>query len=158
MTDTSTPADGTAGRGGSRMLAFAITLIGYGLAVLAIGVATYLVAPPGANALTAVIVTGVIAGLSVVFAVLGLMLTRSRLAGMIGIHAGLVLPVLIAASMVPMSLRSYRATVDRYALMEAGEEVEDRHGVAYRTVAFGSITVVSVYAGIALLLHRPRSR
>ncbi|MEM1424662.1 MAG: hypothetical protein AAGH64_11755, partial [Planctomycetota bacterium] len=76
---------------------FAITLSAFGVALGAVGYATYMVAPAGSNAKTAVFVTGGIGGLAILCALLSLLIRVNRPVGMIGIHLGLLVPLLAAA-------------------------------------------------------------
>mgnify|MGYP001794569579 CR=1 FL=1 len=75
---------------------FAITLIAFGVSIGAIGYATYMVAPAGSDAKTAVFVTGGIGGLAIVCALMSLLIRVHRTVGMIGIHLGMIVPLLAA--------------------------------------------------------------
>lgn len=66
----------------------------YALVVIALSALAYLIAPPGANAMTAVVAGGVSAVLMCVAAGMSLMIHKNRPVGMIGIHVGLLLPLL----------------------------------------------------------------
>jgi hypothetical protein len=68
----------------------------YAIFLVACGLTAYFMAPPNANAATALVVSSVTAFLIVVCAVMAARLPRNRTVGMIGIHAGLVLPLLYA--------------------------------------------------------------
>ncbi len=72
------------------MFLYAAVMVGGGLIA-------YTLAPEGANAKTALIVPVACAGAMVVSAILSLQIQRVRVLGMIGIHLGLVLPVLFAS-------------------------------------------------------------
>lgn len=82
------------------MFRYAVTLVAYAFALVASGYVTYMVAPPGGSAITAVAIPGVIGLLCVVCAVLSLMIKSNRKLGMIGVHVGLLLPVLTIAGTV----------------------------------------------------------
>lgn len=73
------------------MFAYAAFLFGCGLVA-------YFMAPPDANATTALVVPSIAAGLMVVFGGMAAAFHRHRTTGMIGIHVGLVLPLLFAAA------------------------------------------------------------
>lgn len=68
----------------------------YAIVVLAVSLLAYLIAPPGANATTAIVVGGVAAVLTSATAVFSLMIHKNRPLGMIGIHLGLLLPLLFS--------------------------------------------------------------
>ena len=76
---------------------FAITMLVYAVCLFISGYVTMSVAPPGAKPATALIIPSIAAALSVAAAVLSLMIKSNRKLGMIGIHVGLVLPLIIAA-------------------------------------------------------------
>jgi len=75
---------------------YAILLSLYGVALFIGGLATYLVSPPGANAFTALLIPTIGAVLAIACAVMSLMIGANRLLGMLGIHLGLVLPLVMA--------------------------------------------------------------
>jgi phosphotransferase system glucose/maltose/N-acetylglucosamine-specific IIC component len=77
------------------MLKYALTMFVLALAFLAIGVATYTVTPPGGNAITGLIAPGIAALLLVACAVFTLAIGKNRVLGMIGIHVGLIVPLLM---------------------------------------------------------------
>lgn len=143
-----------------------ITMIAYGLAVLFIGGLTYFVAPPGANALTALIISILAAVFMTTCAILSLMIESRRTLGMIGIHLGLILPLVIAVG----PFMRLRASLDHAhafnaAVAEAGglivskETIADKSKpspIAYQTVGLGSIGALSVFAFITLIVQRPR--
>lgn len=76
---------------------FAITMLVYAVCLLVSGWITKEVAPPGASAATALIIPVIAAALTIAAAVLSLMIKSNRRLGMIGIHVGLVLPLIFAA-------------------------------------------------------------
>ncbi|MEM1071508.1 MAG: hypothetical protein AAGB48_12680 [Planctomycetota bacterium] len=65
----------------------------FGLALLA-----YVSAPVGAKAATALVVGGGSAAIMTVMGIMSMMLRRNRKLGMIGIHVGMVLPLVFAAA------------------------------------------------------------
>lgn len=77
-----------------KMIKFAATMFAYALAVLLIGVATSVAAPSGAKTATALIVPAIIAGIAALCGVLAMMIEKKRTLGMIGIHLGLIIPLL----------------------------------------------------------------
>lgn len=110
---------------------FAITMLVYAVCLLISGYVTMSVAPPGAKPATAFIIPAVAAALSIAAAVLGLMIKSNRKLGMIGIHVGLVLPLIFAAgslSRVAGSIGSAQEFNDQLgqihtALQQPGTEV-----------------------------------
>jgi len=88
---------------------FALTMLVYAVCLLISGWVTMSVAPPGSKPATAFIIPAIAAALSIAAAVLALMIKSNRKLGMIGIHVGLVLPLIFAAgslSGVAGSIRS----------------------------------------------------
>lgn len=72
-------------------------MVAYAGALAGIGYATYAVSPPGANAVTALIAPGAGAVLMLLCAGLSLSISSNRKLGMIGIHVGLLIPLLMAS-------------------------------------------------------------
>jgi len=68
----------------------------YAALLLAFGILAYLIAPPGANAKTAVMATGACATIMAAMGIMTLMVKSKRTVGKIGIHLGLVLPLVFA--------------------------------------------------------------
>lgn len=144
----------------------AVTMFFYGLAVLFVGGLTYFVAPPGANAVTALIISIVAALAMTTCAVMSLMIDSKRVLGMIGIHLGLLLPLLVAAGPI-MRLRpsldkahAFNAAVaEPGGLIVSAETIADKgkpQPVGYQTVGLGAIGALSVFAFVTLLVQRPR--
>ncbi|MEO1130067.1 MAG: hypothetical protein AAFX05_10245 [Planctomycetota bacterium] len=142
----------------------AITLFAYAAALLFVGWLTYHVAPPGSNAFTALIISGGIALMSVACGVLTLLLKKKRVLGMIGIHVGLVLP-LVGAIGPAMRLSGSMENTARFndelrassqitVTTATGDNVW--RNTAYQTVGIGSSAAVSAFAFVALLAHRPK--
>lgn len=76
---------------------FALTMLVYAVCLLISGWVTMSVAPPGSKPTTAFIIPAIAAALSITAAVLALMIKSNRKLGMIGVHVGLVLPLIFAA-------------------------------------------------------------
>lgn len=151
------------------MTKFAIAMIAYALALLGIGALTFLSAPPAANALTALIVPGIGAVLAIACVILAFQIHTKRTLGMIGIHVGLVVPVILAAgafSRLPGSLRSNAAYYEKQSIaLPTGASGSDTqvtlssskdYATGYQAVGIGSVGVVSAFAFITLLLLRPK--
>jgi len=68
----------------------------YAVFLAACGVVAFVMAPPGAHATTALLVPGVAAALMVISGLMANAFHRNRTIGMIGIHVGLVLPLVFA--------------------------------------------------------------
>lgn len=81
-------------------------LVLYAVLVVALGILAYSDAPEGANAATALIVPIAVAVVSLGCAVMALLIHKQRTVGMIGIHLGIVIPLLVA---IAVSHRAYVA-------------------------------------------------
>jgi hypothetical protein len=143
----------------------AIIMVLYAAALLAVGYLTYSLAPPGANAKTALYISAGIAALMVLCAIAALTIKANRTVGMIGIHVGLVLPLLAAAGPImrlPGSLENanrFNEQVAAGGVMVQPLTDENRdlpHPVAYQAVALGSTAALSLFAFGAILSHRPK--
>lgn len=144
----------------------ALTMIAYALAVLFVGGLTYFVAPPGASAVTALIVSIAAALLASACAVMSLLIESRRTLAMIGIHAGIVLPLVIAAG----SFARLRGSLDgahafNQAIAQSGgvivssQTIQDKskpHPLAYQSVGIGAVGAISLFGFVTLLLQRPR--
>jgi len=156
-----------------------LTMIGYAVFLVAGGLIAFLMAPPNANATTALLVPSIAAGLMLVSAVLASLLHRSKPAGMIGIHAGLVLPLIFALGIGQRALATWSAVGDYRdqreayeaaepqpesfeafleARVEAGTVPEDvpDHDKAYLAVILTVLALGSVGAFALLLVQRPK--
>lgn len=143
------------------MFKFALTLIAYAAALLAIGYLTYTVAPPGSNAKTALIAPAIGAAAALVCAVLSLIRSDRKLC-MIGIHLGLILPLLMALGPTMRLSGSLSNTAEFNKDFEAAKSITliaegdgERHNTAYQTVGLGASSALSLFAFLALLSHRP---
>lgn len=76
----------------------AVVMFLYAALLVAFGVLAYMIAPPRANAGTAIVVTSVCAAAMIAMGVMTLLIHRRRTAGMIGIHVGLLLPLVFGAA------------------------------------------------------------
>lgn len=159
-----------------QVAAFSAVLIAYALAMAFIGWLTWRVAPPGANALTAAIIPGAGAAISLACAVLLLRVTAHRGQARAGLWIGLILPIVMgagAASRLPKSLSADRAfhsassqvTPDSPA--SAAESATDpgavptsatrpSHSTGYQAVGLGAVTALSALAMVSLIGLRPR--
>jgi len=93
-------------------------MVCYGLLMLAGGGYAFSQAPDPSRALTAVIITGTVCGVMLVLAIMSAMINRSRILGMIGIHVGIVVPLLVGAVLTRQSF-AVVASVDRYRAASA---------------------------------------
>lgn len=154
-------------------------MVVYAAVLLAGGVIAFAIAPDKSEAKTALIVPAACATLVLISAGLSALLTKSKPAGMIGIHLGLVLPLLFA---VAIGYRAYGAAagVARhqelrsayetdlesgnpdaadgfvvYAERVHGEEVAE-HNKSYLRNTLFVLSAASTVAFVALLVQRPR--
>lgn len=145
------------------MIRYSITLLAYGAALVFVGFLTYFVAPPGANAATAAIVSSVGAVLLMLCAVCAPLVRERRRLGLIAIYGGMVLPIILGVGALMRVSGSLKKTQEfnaefeqsgSIALVASGEE--KRHNTAYQTVGIGSTVVLSAFAFVVLVMHRPK--
>jgi len=112
----------------------------YAAGMLVGGGAAFLLAPANANAATALLVPGIAAALMALCAMGAAMMPRNRRLGMVGIHIGLVLPIVFAAGMVPRALAAgeasatYNELAAEYAEQTGAIAEQDTEGfVAWQT-------------------------
>jgi len=107
----------------------------YAMLMVGGGVTAFALAPHGANAKTALIVPVVCAGAMVFSALMSLQIERAKVIGMIGIHVGLVLPLVFAAVIgfravkTGTAIESWRNAERDYATAVENQEVEGGHTV-----------------------------
>ncbi len=155
----------------------AIVLVVYAVLLLAGGLYAYTSAPEGANAKTALIIPGACAVVVLACAAMAAMFKRNRRLGMIGIHAGLVFPLLFAVALGQRAWKSTQ-TVERFPAVHAEyqEALADNpalaepdarreffrsrgttdHDATYLRNTLWGLTGLSVAAFLALLVVRPR--
>jgi hypothetical protein len=98
----------------------------YAVCLLISGYVTMSVAPPGSKPATAFIIPAVAAGLSIAAAVLALMIKSNRKLGMIGIHVGLLLPLVFAVGFFMRIDDAYGSSgVNRYFQNAYEQKVKD---------------------------------
>jgi hypothetical protein len=96
----------------------ALLMILYAIAMVALGVLAYLLAPADAKSLTALIIPSACALLMLVCAVLSWRIKSDRTLGMVGIHLGLILPLVFAGAFFMtggsrfMNAGTYQAALD----------------------------------------------
>ncbi|HBS28874.1 MAG TPA: hypothetical protein DEB06_05365 [Phycisphaerales bacterium] len=148
-----------------RVVPAAVTMIAYALTLLAIGTITYLVALPGSGALTALLIPALGGAAMTVCAVLALRIGSNRTLGMVGIHAGLALPLVLAlgsglrlrASMEKAQVFNDQVRSAPVAVSAVTRDTRDEpRPLGYQAVGIGAIASVSVFAFIALVCLRPR--
>lgn len=140
----------------------ATVMVVYALVLIGVGALTFHVSPPGSKAITAIVIPGAIGVASIVCAVLTVLGKRDRKLGMIGVHVGLILPV-IAAIGTFARLGGSVASADAYnATLRTPQSVlvdidsgKPTKNTAYQAVGIGASGAISVLAFVALLLHRP---
>lgn len=151
------------------MLKFALAMSAYALAMLGIGYLTFISAPPESKAWTALLVPGIGAAAVIACVVMATRINANRKLGMIGIHVGLLLPLLMAAGSfwrLPGSLArnsAYYANQTLKLPSDAGTggtsvtlSSAAAHPTGYQAVGIGAIGTLSAFAFIAVLLLRPK--
>lgn len=107
--------------------------------LMACGVAAYFMAPPNAKAGTALYASGAAALGMITCGALASMFPRNRTAGMIGIHVGLILPILFGITFAVFGFRRFTAA----------------QPVIYLATIFTIMALGSLVAFIAILMTRP---
>jgi hypothetical protein len=148
------------------MFKFALAMSAYALAMLGIGYLTFISAPPESNAWTALLVPAIGAAAIIACVVMATRINTNRTLGMIGIHVGLVLPLVMAAgsfARLPGSLEKNRAYFQNEVLKNpdgttasVGVVTSKVHPTGYQAVGIGSIGTLSVFAFVSVLLLRPK--
>ena len=151
-------------------------LVLYSALVLVMGALAYASAPEGANKATALVFPGLIAAISVACAVMALFIHKARKIGMIGIHLGIVFPLLVA---VAVGHRGYKVHQDSGQYREAVELWEQRvqegaistpearerffeegnypeYDKAYLRTALVAISAISLLTFVAMIAARPK--
>ncbi len=146
----------------------------YAVAMLIIGVVAYLVAPSGASAATALIIPAVCSGLMITCAVLTIMGAASgrdgkgiSKIGVVGIHLGILLPLLFTLAFTFRALPATSAFLDAKnalnsdsAIEQAAAVLDEDQSKAYRkdylVVALWSLTAISGFAFASMLSQRPK--
>ena len=121
----------------NRGAAVANAMFGYALVMLIAGMVAFGLAPVGSNALTALIVPSVCGLLMVGCGLMARVIGTKYVVGMIGIHLGLVLPIVFAAM-----------TAFRAMKVDAPEK-------AYLRNTLWFLAVASVIAFFVILSRRP---
>lgn len=143
-----------------KMIKFAATMFAYALAILLIGVATSVAAPSGAKTATALIVPAIIAGLAALCAVFALMIEKKRTLGMIGIHVGLIVPLLGFFGPMMRLGKSFDSTSETNASIAAIEQQLQQPGdraIVQRSVS-GAVTGTQLeQADVAVIVSDAQS-
>lgn len=156
------------------MLKAAIIMIVYAAAMVMIGAVTFMVAPSGASKATALIVPAACGALMVVCAALTIMGAGSARQGkgvgkhgMLGIHLGILLPLLFMLAIMFRAIPTTSGYLEvRNALntdqpLPASLAVLDADslkafGKDYLAVSLWSLTALSGFAFVSLLVLRPK--
>lgn len=152
----------------------AAIMIGYAVLLVLGGLIAFFMAPEGANAATAIIIPGACAVVMAVCAALAYRFPRSRRAGMIGIHLGIVFTLLFLVGIgarawaATAGVAAYRSAVAEFRATDS-EEAENQtleahlaarglpdHDKAYLRNMLWGLAILSFLAFVALLLNRPR--
>jgi hypothetical protein len=112
----------------------------YAVFLVVCGVIAFAMARQGSNPATALVVSSITAAVMVICAAMAGAIHRNRTVGMIGIHAGLILPVIYGAL---FAMRAYKAF--------GGDESK-----RYLAIILAIMAVGSVIAFLALLATRPK--
>ncbi|GIW74100.1 MAG: hypothetical protein KatS3mg103_0622 [Phycisphaerales bacterium] len=151
-------------------------LVLYAALVVALGLMAYLDAPDSANAATALIVPAAVAIVSLGCAAMAVFIHKHRTIGMIGIHAGMVVPLLVAiavghrAYVAHQASQRYQQTQTLWEQHVQGGGInttaarekffKDKnapdHDKAYLRGALVAIAAVSVQTFVTMLLARPK--
>jgi phosphotransferase system glucose/maltose/N-acetylglucosamine-specific IIC component len=135
----------------------ATVMLVYAVAMIVVGLVTFLLAPPGAKAITALLVPGGIGVLTGVCGVISLRIETNRALGMLGIHLGLVLPLLAAIGAGVMVGRGMAAARDTSQDFRAiNRALRDSGRALITATETGSITPQTLEASGAVL-SVPRS-
>ncbi len=145
------------------MIRFSITLLVYATSILIIGWLTNHVAPPGANAATAVIVPSIGAALLTLCAVCAPLVRERRKLGLFAIYGGMAIPIVLGMGAFMRGQSSLKKTHEFNALFDEEGSIalvvsgeEKRHNTAYQTIGIGSMVVMSGFAFLVLIMHRPK--
>lgn len=166
--DSGSGAAGTPGRKA------AVWLVVYAVVLVAGGLFAFAFAPDKGRAVTAVAIPSVCAVLVLACALLAWLIGKSRTLGMVGIHLGLVLPLVFAVGLF-MQGRKALAEVDRFEEAEAAWVAMDNaersgldraahfeaadapdHNTWYKAAAQLGLGVASVLAFGLVLMARPK--
>ena len=151
-------------------------LVLYAALVVVLGAIAYADAPEGANAATALIVPIAVAVVSVACAVMALLIHKHRTVGMIGIHLGIVVPLLVAIAVgqrayaTHTASKKYQETQQLWEQRIQGgaigtptarerffEEAESPdHDKGYLRGALVAIAAVSVQTFVTMIVARPK--
>ena len=104
------------------MLKAVAILVLYAVLVLALGALAFMDAPEDANAATALIFPAIIAVVSVACAVMAMLIHKNRTVGMIGIHFGIVFPLLVAIAVGHRAWVAHQASETYQATQLAWEQ------------------------------------
>ncbi len=143
-----------------------LILAAYALGLLWIGGITWYVAPPGANATTALIVSGAGAAGAVVCIVLLLQTERSRARALLGFYLGLFVLIVMGVG-AGMRLKGslgrtseFNQEVRRGSVTVVTQTRENKdspiHPVAYQAVGIAATVALSAFAFIVLLTQKPK--
>ncbi len=158
------------------MLKAVAILVLYAALVVVLGAIAYADAPEGANAATALIVPIAVAVVSIACAVMALLIHKHRTVGMIGIHLGIIVPLLVAVAVgwrayqTHQASESYKEGVSLWEQRVQGGGIntpaarenffEDNdypdHDKGYLRGALVAIAAVSVQTFVTMIVARPK--
>lgn len=156
------------------MIKAALTMVLYAIAMLVVGVVAYLVAPSGASAATALISPAICGGLMMTCAVLTILGAASgrdgkgiSKLGVVGVHLGILLPLLFTLAFTFRALPATGAYLDAKRALNSDSAIEqataildEKQSKAYKkdylVVALWSLTAISGLAFGSMLSQRPK--
>jgi hypothetical protein len=147
------------------VLPAAVTMIAYALSMLFVGSLTWMVAPPGASAVTALVIS---IGAALAMSVCAIMLLRvgaSRGLAVAGLYLGIAIPLIVA---IGAGWR-LRGSIDKsnefneavrhgpvVVVTRTKENASDPHPAAYQAVGIGATIALSGLAFVALIASARR--
>lgn len=147
------------------VLPAAVTMIAYALSLLFVGALTWMVAPPGASAVTGLVIS-IVASLAMsACAVMLLRAGSSRGPAVAGLYLGIAIPLLVAIGAGWRFRGSIEKAAEFNRAVEAGsvivaprtkENAHNPHPVAYQAVGIGATIALSGLAFVALVANARR--
>lgn len=144
------------------MFKFATAMTAYALALVGIGWMAYSARYPGASAWTSIVVPGLGAAAAITCVVLAARINSNRRLGMIGIHAGMFIPLLMAVGAFWRMPGQFEKNANFFNQMNKTEGVStstmtaEKHPTGYAAVGLGSVGALSSFAFVCILLLRPK--
>jgi len=97
----------------------ALIMFAYAALLIGGGVWAFIMAPAGASAITALLIPGICALVMIACGVASMLIRKHYMPGMIGIHIGIILPLVFSIAFMSRGVGAYRASgVYRYAALK----------------------------------------